>query len=234
MAVPLAYRLSSKLLRRDDNVSWICLLLRYSGGEQCRDWNHLFHIGGTGTPGSKRSRPCSKPFENILPKGTEKMTDERKTYVVNLLETYHTRAQQIALLHYELKHPAHISPDEMIGTMNMAHGGEGSGHASGHVSDKTLYIALNYRDKADALNADVLSDTAARLTELEQEQDRLVYYVSLLDKRQTDVIRLSYFESLNQAEVADELGLGIRSVQTIKAQAINALTEMYAFTSELN
>ncbi len=142
-------------------------------------------------------------------------------------------AQQIALLHYELKHPAHISPDEMIGAMNLTHG-EGGGRAAGHISDKTRYIALNYREKADALNAEALSDTATRLAELEREQDRLTYYVSLLSKREADVLRLTYFEGLSQAEVAAELGIATRTVQSAKARAIDELVEMYAFAAEIS
>ena len=66
---------------------------------------------------------------------------ETRTYVVRLLEFYQKRSKQIELLHYELYHPADISENEMIGALALAHG-EGSG-AGGHISDKTLYIAMN-------------------------------------------------------------------------------------------
>ena len=45
------------------------------------------------------------------------MNQDIKTYVVNLLETCQERKQKIALLHYELKHPAQISEIEMINAM---------------------------------------------------------------------------------------------------------------------
>lgn len=157
------------------------------------------------------------------------MSEDRKTYVISLLETYHVRAQQIALLHYELKHPVHVSPDEMIGAMNLARGESSGGHATGHISDKTLYIALNYREKADALNADILSNTATRLADLEWEQNRLIYYVSLLNKRQADVIRLLYFEGYSQEEAAKEIGVVPRTTRRIKNEALDKLTEMYAY-----
>ena len=67
--------------------------------------------------------------------------------IVRLLENYPTMQRQIALLRYEMEHPAHISPSELIGAMSFAKG-DGLGTSSGHISDKTLYIAMNYQQKA--------------------------------------------------------------------------------------
>ena len=43
--------------------------------------------------------------------------NDTRAYVVNLLETSQERKRKIALLHYELEHPAHTSETEMIGAM---------------------------------------------------------------------------------------------------------------------
>ena len=88
------------------------------------------------------------------------MNQDIKTYVVNLLETCQERKQKIALLHYELKHPAQISEIEMINAMALGHGNSGSGHTDGHVSDKTLYIALNYQNRVEKLNTDTREEIA--------------------------------------------------------------------------
>ena len=77
---------------------------------------------------------------------------ETKAYVVTLLESYQKRSKQIELLHYELSHPVRISENEMIGALALTHSDEGGGHPGGHASDKTLYIALNYRERTDQLN----------------------------------------------------------------------------------
>ena len=77
--------------------------------------------------------------------------NDTRAYVVNLLETSQERKRKIALLHYELEHPAHTSETEMIGAMALGHGAGGSSHTEGHISDKTLYIALNYQDRAKAI-----------------------------------------------------------------------------------
>ena len=50
-----------------------------------------------------------------------------------------------------------VAADEMIRAMALGHGaGSGGGHVEGHISDKTLYIALNYQSKVDKLNADII------------------------------------------------------------------------------
>ena len=111
---------------------------------------------------------------------------------------------------------------------------QGGGRPEGHISNKTLYIALNYQEQAERLNTEVFSEISAKLVELEREQSRLEYYMSLLESRQELVLRRSYFERVAQEKVAEELGISVRRVQDIKAQAIENLAEMYDFTAELH
>lgn len=159
------------------------------------------------------------------------MNDDTRSYVVNLLETCQERERKIALLHYELEHPAHASETEMISAMALGHGvGSGGGHVEGHISDKTLYIALNYQRKVDKLNTDTKEEIVVQLVELEQEQKRLEYYASLLEKRQNMVISLAYFEGLPWDEVAKAVGVAVRTVHKIKNQALDQLAGMYQFT----
>lgn len=154
------------------------------------------------------------------------MDNEMRAQVVRLLESYHERAKQIALLHYELEHTPRISPEEMIGTMSLGHG-DGTARGKGHISNKTLYIALNYQEQMDKLNSEVKTNLVDRLMALEHEQDRLSYYISLLDKRQRDVIRWFYFEAHSLEEIAGEINVALRTVCKIKSRAIDRLTEMY-------
>lgn len=158
------------------------------------------------------------------------MNDDMKSYVVNLLETCQERRRKIALLHYELEHPAHTSEAEMISAMALGHGaGSNGGHAEGHISDKTLYIALNYRSKVDKLNADTKEEIVVQLVELEQEQKRLEYYVSLLEKRQRTLIQAIYFDECSLDEVAERLGIASRTVRTVKRAALEQLISMYEY-----
>lgn len=155
-----------------------------------------------------------------------------KDYVIGLLESYTDRKRKIAVLHFELDHAAQTSKNEMLETMALGHG-DGSGRMDDRISDKTLYIALNYQNRVDKLNADTKEEIVIELVKLEDEQNRLDYYMSLLEERQAETLRLSYIKKLPQEKVAETLGLSVRTVQTLKAKALSDLVEMYQFVSNL-
>lgn len=156
------------------------------------------------------------------------MSADMRTYILQLLKTYRERERKIAILRYELANPAKVSDIEQIEAMSYAQG-DGLGRTKGRISNKTLYIALNYKEQVNRVNAGVTNDIASRLVELENEQNRLVYYVSLLDKRSEDVLRLAFFEQHTWAETAQILGVALRTVHKIKDEAVDKLVEMYAF-----
>lgn len=114
----------------------------------------------------------------------------------------------------------------------LGHGNSGSGHTDGHVSDKTLYIALNYQNRVEKLNTDTREEIVIQLVELEQAQKRLEYYTTLLEKRQAMVVRIAYFEGLPWDEVAREVGVAVRTVHKIKIRALEQLAGMYQFTGQ--
>ena len=156
------------------------------------------------------------------------MTVDTKTYVVGLLESYQKRSKQIDLLHYELSHQTDISENEMINALALSHG-EGGGGTIGHISDKTLYIALNYQEQVQKASSASKSEIGTQLMELENLQRRLTYYVSLLEKRQAELLELLYFEGCSKEECAARLGIAGSTVRRIREDALNALTELYCF-----
>ena len=116
----------------------------------------------------------------------------------------------------------------MIGALALAHGvGSGTG---GHISDKTLYIALNYQQRTENANQETRAEIVSQLVELESQQERLNYYVSLLKARHAELLRLLYFEGYSQEDCAKKLDVAVRTVRRIKDDAIDELAEMYFFT----
>lgn len=110
-----------------------------------------------------------------------------KDYVIQELESYPRTLRQIAVLRYELEHPVQVSTEEMLDAMAFARG-EHFGSAPGHVSDKTLYIAMNYRQKANEVNAEISGEISAKLLELEHKKNRIEYYVGMLDSRKAEIL----------------------------------------------
>ena len=89
------------------------------------------------------------------------MNHNAKDQVLSLLQSYRATKRKIEQLRYELEHPARVTPDEMIEAMNFAKG-DGEGRPSGSVSNKTLYIAMNFQSAADEANAALTHDLVSR------------------------------------------------------------------------
>lgn len=159
------------------------------------------------------------------------MSTEKIKCILKLLETYNERERKIAVLRYNLMHPIRVDPIEQIEAMNFGHG-DGLGHNAGHISNKTLYIALNYEEQADRMNAEAAQEIANELFALECEQKRLNYFIGLLDERQAEVIRLVFIEGIPTKEVAVHFSLTYRTIDRIKRAAIESLAEMYAYSDQ--
>lgn len=157
------------------------------------------------------------------------MSAESRDKVVNLLETFHEREQKIALLEYELMNFPRASPDEVIDGMGLGHSSGLTPH-SGCISNKTLFIALNYQDRTEQINKETLNDILDELGEVESVQSRLTYYVSILAPQQKKVIRRFYFEGRSWEEIAKEVKVALRTVHKIKNRALDKLAEFYDFS----
>ena len=157
------------------------------------------------------------------------MNSDMYAHVTDLLKGFRQRGQRIDLLRYELLHHANVSGDELIDSLNFSTE-DTAPNASGKVPGKIFYIMLNYQKLADALNTEAVNEIVAELVKLEKDQDRLRYYVSLLDSREAQVIRRAYFDGCPWGQVAGELGVVCRTVHKIKERALKKLAWMYGYT----
>lgn len=195
----------------------------------------IFLIEGERTQPRCRSPPPAFMYSNSK-SGNRKENDmnaEMKNYVIKLLETYHDRERKIAVLRYDLEHPSEVGVTEQIEAMNYG-SGEGVGHSKGHISNKTLYIALNYEEQAKQLNAESAKEIADELFILERRQKKLLYYISLLEKRQAEVVRMVYMEGVSTKKAAEQHGLTVRTIERIRKDAVDNLAEMYAYSERYN
>ena len=93
------------------------------------------------------------------------MSKNIRAEVMALLNNYRDNQRKIELLRFELEHPSHVSANDMISSMTFVHG-EVPGKICGHISDKTMYVALNYQEKADEANSGVIDEITVQLCEL--------------------------------------------------------------------
>lgn len=150
------------------------------------------------------------------------MNIDIRSQVIEHLKSYPELVQKRDILRYELGHPAMVSDDEMLEAMSFLKG-------EGGISNKTLYIAMNYHDAAERVNSEARNDLVKRLLPLENEIGRLEYYVKMLSEREQDVIHKTYFERKRQQEIARLWGVSTWTVRKCHNDAIDKLTEMYAF-----
>lgn len=155
--------------------------------------------------------------------------DEWRNHVIKLLEGYPDMRRRIAILHYELEHPATVSPDEMIEALSFTRGDD-VGHSSGHISNKTLYIAMNYQTEAARRSSETMDEITRLLIPLEREANRLEHRMSLLSQRQAEVIRLYYFERTPWEDMSKALRTSVKTLRKLRNDAQDSLATMYALT----
>lgn len=150
---------------------------------------------------------------------------------IELLENYRSDTRKMAVLSYEIEHSPYVSPEEIISSMNFVHG-DGLGVMTGYISDKTAQIALHYQDKANAINHEAVINLVAALEAMKDERERLHHYISLLDERQREVLRLQYMEGNHKEAIAKAIGVAVRTVDKIREKAEAELVRMYDFAAK--
>ena len=93
------------------------------------------------------------------------------------------------------------------------------------VSDRTMNIALSYREKATTLNRELQSSLDKELNQLQQEVQDLEFYVGPLEQRERNVIQAHYFNSIPWNELAARLHIFTRTLARWKNAGIDALVD---------
>ena len=114
--------------------------------------------------------------------------------VIEDLKQYPALKKKIILLRYEQDHPARISDGEVIDSMALSRPVTDGIRSAGFISDKTMRIATQFRDKKERLNQEAVMEIAQELHAVERQISKLEFYVSQLEEKQAEVIRGYYFE----------------------------------------
>jgi len=156
---------------------------------------------------------------------------DNKKQVIDLLKSYAAKTRQIEQLRYELEHPSTIGEKEMIESLSFGNRSfDNAGpQKTNHVSNKTMMIALQYQEKMERINSEIIAAIMQELRTLEAEIERLNHYISLLDKLQAKIIRLFYFENISWTDMEKELHMSKRSLMHYRDEAVSALMTMYSY-----
>ena len=143
--------------------------------------------------------------------------------VIDDLKQYPELKKKVILLRYEQEHPAKISDSEVIDGIRPA----------GFISDKTMRIATQFRDKKDRLNQETIMEIAQELYTVEQQISKLEFYVSQLEEKQAEVIRKYYFEGKTWGELQREMHLAPRTLLKRRDDGLDALVSIYSYIGQV-
>lgn len=152
--------------------------------------------------------------------------------VIGLLKSYQTMKRWTEQLRYELGSSGIISEKELIECMALGSHTEGQGYRNNHLSDRTMAIALSYKDDIDRMRHGTHIDIIKELFSIEKEIERLEYYVSLLGENEATVVRLLYFERRTWDEAEKALNVSNRTIFNYRKRAIKGLVSMYSLLRE--
>ena len=93
--------------------------------------------------------------------------------VIDDLKQYPELKKKVILLRYEQEHPAKISDSEVIDSMALSRPVSDGIRPAGFISDKTMRIATQFRDKKDRLNQETIMEIAQELYTVEQQISKL-------------------------------------------------------------
>ena len=154
--------------------------------------------------------------------------------IVAMLKSYNAKKNQIELLRFELSNPPRVTEAELIDTLSLGSSISLDGNSnSGHISDKTMMIALQYKDAGNRLLNDTVFQISQELVNLESEVGRLEHYVSLISEQSSQIIRLYYFAEKLFPDISSELNLSKRTIVKYRDMGINELVEMYQYLERL-
>lgn len=156
-----------------------------------------------------------------------------RVQVIEDLKSYPELKKKVVLLRYELDHPAKISDGEVIDSMALSRPISDGIRPSGYISDKTMRIAVQFRDRKDRLNQENIMEISQELHAVETLISKLEFHVSQLDPRQTEVIQKYYFEGKTWGELQQELHLSPRTLIKRRDEGVETLVDIYEYLGQV-
>ncbi|MCQ5026431.1 MULTISPECIES: hypothetical protein [Eubacteriales] len=178
--------------------------------------------------------PCAEKFY-FRKKGGGIIMEQTKIreQVIDDLKQYPELKKKVILLRYEQEHPAKISDSEVIDSMALSRPVSDGIRPAGFISDKTMRIATQFRDKKDRLNQETIMEIAQELYTVEQQISKLEFYVSQLEEKQAEVIRKYYFEGKTWGELQREMHLAPRTLLKRRDDGLDALVSIYSYIGQV-
>jgi hypothetical protein len=156
-----------------------------------------------------------------------------KEQVIEDLKSYQSLKKKVVLLRFEQEHPARVSDGEVIDGMALSRPVTDGIRPAGFISDKTMRIAVQFRDEKDRLNQETVMEIAQELHAVERQLNKLEFYVSQLEEKQAEIIRRYYFEGKTWGELQREMHLSPRTLIKRRDDGLDALADIYMYLGQV-
>lgn len=156
-----------------------------------------------------------------------------KAQVIEDLKSYPELKKKATLLRYEQEHPARISDSEVIDSMALSRPVSDGIRPSGFISDKTLQIAAQFRDRRERINQETVMEITRELHDVDRQLAKLEFQVSQLDKKYASVIWGYYFDGKTWGELQEEMHLSARTLIKRRDEGLEELVSMYAYLEQV-
>lgn len=148
-----------------------------------------------------------------------------KDDILEILKGYRDLKKHVLQLEFELSETTPLVNDEEI-IVSMAFNASTNFNGAKKKTG-TDYIALSYAKTADGINIRHKQSLVEELSALMRKKERIEYYISLLDSKQANVLKLLYFDGLTFNETGEKLYISPSTLKSARTSGIRKLVEMY-------
>lgn len=147
--------------------------------------------------------------------------------IITMLSAYSEIRREVMQLEFELQYlPQEFSVNEVIEAMTFC-GSQSERVQKGKISDKTSEIAVSYSECVVNMNLRLRGELEDDLARAKLAIERMEYYINLLDKQVSDIIRALYIDGLTFAATCEKLCVSLGTAQKLRKKGVEMLVEMY-------
>lgn len=149
-----------------------------------------------------------------------------KGYVEKMLRDYPKMVKEREELKRQIDAQEFLSEEELINAMSFSHP-DGERVQSSELSDKTARIAMEYQQKLDKINVELIEPMQNRYNTLDEEITFLESSIDELPVEMRDAMHDLVIDGLTWEEAATNLYISVTKLQKVRKAAIDNLTRLY-------
>ena len=149
-----------------------------------------------------------------------------KGYVEKMISEYPQMVRERDSLRKQLESCEFLSADELINAMSFSHP-EGERVQSSNISDKTTKVAMEYQERLDKINSELIGPMQKRYDALDEEITFFEESVRGLPDNMADIMIALFLEGVTWDNLEVDFLMNRRTISDYRKNAISCLVRMY-------